>query len=272
MNYWQTNFDKVRDEYAPVFNAIERALAKFDIDFYLIGAQSRDVWTTHLDIDRRKTKDIDYSVFINDHGTWQKLNEYLMETEKFERDKGMPYRFYLGEFTIDLIPFGGIANNDEVVLENPKMELSVYGCTEVTEEAVVIHGKYKVVTLPGLCIMKLIAFGEKPERLKDWEDLLFILRNYHEIAGAELFEGKHDDLITDELDFPVASARLLGRNMQSILNKNANLKQLIIANLTNKLQKFSPADIDQMYEVRDANDKQVETLKLVSELIKGIKD
>jgi len=178
----------------------------------------------------------------------------------------------LGEFTIDLIPFGGIANNDEVVLENPKMELSVYGCTEVTEEAVVIHGKYKVVTLPGLCIMKLIAFGEKPERLKDWEDLLFILRNYHEIAGAELFEGKHDDLITDELDFPVASARLLGRNMQSILNKNANLKQLIIANLTNKLQNFSPADIDQMYEVRDANDKQVETLKLVSELIKGIKD
>ena len=46
----QTNFNSVRDAYAPVFDALERALQQFDIDFYLIGAQARDVWTNHLNI------------------------------------------------------------------------------------------------------------------------------------------------------------------------------------------------------------------------------
>ena len=272
MSILETNFDTVKEAYASVFEAIERVLLKFDIDFYLIGAQSRDVWTNHIDIDKRVTRDIDYCVLINDRGTWNELNTYLIEVEKFERDKNEPYRFYLGDDVIDLIPFGGIEQNGEVILDNPPMELSVYGCKEVAEEAEIIYGKYKVVTLPGLCILKLIAHDEKPERVKDWQDVLMILHNYSEIAGAQLYEGFYDDLIAGDFEFKVASARMLGRNMQEILQKNDELKGKIISIISKKMMNFSMDEIDQMYRVRDAGDTQVETLKLLSEVIKGIND
>lgn len=271
-NYWLNNFDKIRNEFAAVFNALERAFKKFDVDFYLIGAQSRDVWTSHLNVDRRKTKDIDYVVYVPERGVWKQLNEYLTEEEKFERDTKQPYRFYLDEFTIDLIPFGGIAENDEITLDNPTMELSVYGCTEVTEEAVVLNESFKVITLPGLCVMKLIAFSEKPGRVKDWDDFLFILKNYQEIAGTELFDGQHEDLVTEDFEFNIVSARLLGRHMHSILNKNEKIKHLVLRTVINKLQRFSPDEIDQMYKARDKGDKQIELLKSLSEVARGIMD
>jgi hypothetical protein len=64
MSYWQINFDKVKAQYHLVFEVLEKAFTKFEIDFYLIDAQSRDVWTNHLPIDKRITRDIDYSVYI----------------------------------------------------------------------------------------------------------------------------------------------------------------------------------------------------------------
>ncbi|MES2702916.1 MAG: hypothetical protein V4649_09770 [Bacteroidota bacterium] len=191
----------MKNNYAPVFDALERALQKFDIDFYLIGAQSRDVWTNHLNIEKRITRDIDYFVLTADRTTWDELNKYLIETEQFERDIKQPYRFYLKELTIDIIPFGGISEHDEVILHDPRTELSVYGCREVTREAVMIHGKYRVITLPGLCILKLIAFHENPNlRIKDWQDFLMIMTNYHEISGAQLFDGEYDDLIAGDFE------------------------------------------------------------------------
>ena len=273
MSILETNFDAVKEAYKSVFEALERALLKFDIDFYLIGAQSRDVWTNHIDMEKRVSRDIDYFVLINDTGTWSELNTYLIETEKFERDKDQPYRFYLEEHTIDLIPFGGIENNGEVVLDNPPMELSVYGSKEVAEEAEIIHGKYKVVTLPGLCILKLVAYNEKPDsRAKDWQDMLLILRNYSEIAGAQLFDGFCDDLIEGNFEFKVASARMLGRHMNVILRKNDGLKERVIEILSGKLMNFKPVEIDQMYQAKDRDDTQIETLKLLCEVIKGIND
>lgn len=76
----QTNFNAVREQYAPVFNALERSLRKFDIDFYLIGAQARDEWISHIGIINRLTKDIDYCLLVGDRETWDKLNEYLTAT------------------------------------------------------------------------------------------------------------------------------------------------------------------------------------------------
>lgn len=217
----------------------------------------------------RATRDIDYSVYIGNYEEWNELNEYLLN-EGFNRDEEQPYRFYYKVFTIDLLPFGGIEKNGEVVLKNPTIELSIYGCKEVVEEAVVIHDKYKVITLPGLCIMKLIAFSERPDRTKDIDDFLLILFNYHKIAGEHLFEDHHDDLIENDFELPAASARLLGRHMQSILNKNENLKNRIVAILKERLGKFSNEDIERMYNVRDKDGKQVEQMKLISEAIKGI--
>ncbi|MEO8414322.1 MAG: hypothetical protein ABI472_11715 [Ginsengibacter sp.] len=77
MSYWQTNFDQVKEQYHFVVGILEKAFAKFEIDFYLIGAQSRDVWTNHLSIDKRLTRDIDYSVFIANYEILEQLNNAI---------------------------------------------------------------------------------------------------------------------------------------------------------------------------------------------------
>ena len=55
-NIYKTNFDGVKEVYKGIFDALERALIKFDIDYYLIGAQSRDIWTNHLPLEKRTTR------------------------------------------------------------------------------------------------------------------------------------------------------------------------------------------------------------------------
>jgi predicted nucleotidyltransferase len=88
--------------------------------------------------------------------------------------------------------------------------------------------------LPGLCILKLIAFDEKPDwRFKDFEDYSLMMRNYGEIASEELFSGPYEDLVQGDFEISIAGARMLGRNMQTILNKNEILKKRITAILKN---------------------------------------
>jgi predicted nucleotidyltransferase len=274
MNYLKTNFEQIRKEYGETIDALERAFRKFEIDFYLIGAQSKEVWTRHLHLKgSRTTRDIDFNIFIREYQEWKDLNEYLVTIEGFERDKKAPYRFYHQGEIIDLLPFGGIEKDGEVILDNPITELSVYGCKDVTDSATVIDGIFKVVTLPGLCIMKLIAYHEKPEmRTKDFDDFLFILGHYQEIAGEQLFEGNYDDLLEGDLDMQVASARMLGRHLKPILDKNNDMRRIILETVKNKFKSFSENEIEQMYKHNEESDKGVVTLKLLLEVNKGIED
>lgn len=271
-NIYKINFEKVKEVYSDIFEALERAFKKFDMDYYLIGAQSRDVWIGHLDLAKRMTRDIDYCVYVKDRDTWNELTGYLTDKEGFIRDEREPYRFYKKNM-VDLIPFGGLEINREVVLYNPTTKLSVYGCKEVTEDAVILEGAFKIVTLSGLCIMKLIAYNEKPDsRAKDLDDYLFIVKNYHEMAGEELFSNKHADLIEGDFEVNVASARMLGRNMAITLNKNEKLKEKIISILSHQLRDFHESEIEEMYKIRERDNDLVLRFKLVLETIKGIKD
>lgn len=121
--------------------------------------------------------------------------------------------------------------------------------------------------------MKLVAFSEKPDkRAKDMDDFLFILENYCEIAGEQLFEGAYEDLIEGDFEMGIAAAKMLGRHMAVILNKNDVLKERVIDILNSRLKGFNDEEINQMYNVRDAGDSQVQRFKLILEVINGIID
>ncbi len=268
-NIYRTNYNSIREAYREIFDALERALHHFKIDFFLIGAQSRDVWINHLDLNKRTTRDIDFSVFVPDRETWNDLVDHLIEKEGFVRDEDQPYRFYKGEM-LDLIPFGGIEENGEVKLEDPDMEISVVGTREATEFAEPIDGSFKVVTLPGLCILKLVAYHEKPDRrAKDWDDFLFLLYNYLQISASDQLLEDQDDLISDDMDLGAVASRVLGRNMGELLQKNEWLRYKVLAILQKKLKDFSEEEIEQMYLLNE-DDDQVYMMKMVHETMKGI--
>ena len=275
MNFLQKNFERLKNEgLKETFEVLELAFKKYDIDYYLIGARARDLWTDHIALgEKRTTEDVDFCIYINEHEQYTKIVKDLVETYGFIRDKEEPYRFYFNG-TIDLIPFGGIEKDGEVLLENPPKALSVYGTKEALAYAEIVEGAFKVITLPGLCVLKLIAFYEKPDRrAKDLEDFYFLLVHYGEIAGGQLFEDvEHEDLIKDDFELTLASARLLGRQIKNIALGSQELSIKLNQILVSRLKGFSALEIDSMYHVRDSGDALVERFKLVTEVIKGLND
>lgn len=272
MDYLKINFEKVRNGVMKsTFESLERGFEKFNIDYYLIGAFARNVWLDHLSHlpDRRTTLDIDFSLYINDHDQFEALKNYLETVEGFVKDEE-PYRLYAkNQDIVDLIPFGGIEKNNEVYLEgNPPMSLSVFGNSTVLSHASIIETgetAFKICTIPGLCILKLIAGYEKPERReKDFGDFYYILENYFDISSDMLFDD-YPDLIAEEFDPLTAGAKMLGRQLLSILNESKELKAQINLILEQLRERFSSLEIDQMYQMEPENNK-IRKFKMINAL------
>lgn len=255
---------------------LEKGFAAFELDFYLIGAFARDIWLENINglPRRRRTADVDFAVYINRHTEYEQLKTYLVQTLGFRQD-AQSYRLVNpNDIMVDLLPFGGIEKNGEVFLEGrPPLEMSVLGTRQVTAEAVIVEGAFKVITLPGLCILKLVAFSEKPgSRAKDLQDFYYLLENYFTIAGHELYETPHDDLLEGDYDPDYAAARLLGRQIQQVASPDAALLQVVTRLLQERLERFSYADINQMIAAHGKADTAIFRMKLLAELLRGMAD
>lgn len=183
-NIFLQNYQKIKGQYGRIINALQITSEVLGIKFILIGAQSRNVWSSHLKMNKRETRDIDYSVQLRDYSEWQKLSEYLISEFGAEQEPEQPYRFKLDDQIFDIIPFGEFAQKREVVLGDNSMTLSVVGLKEVSEKGTEVIENNCIVSLPGLCILKLISYSEKPaDRKRDFEDFEFLLSNLTDIYG-----------------------------------------------------------------------------------------
>jgi predicted nucleotidyltransferase len=72
----------------------------------------------------------------------------------------------------------------------------------------------KVVSLPGLAVLKLFSWKERRfESNKDASDLAIILHSYWEAWNTDrISEGLPDVLEQEDFDFVAAGARLLGKD------------------------------------------------------------
>ncbi|OYD41772.1 hypothetical protein ACF3OC_17685 [Sphingobacterium cellulitidis] len=66
-----------------IFDVLERSFNQLNIDFYLIGALARQIWYEKGNLSFRTTKDVDYAVLVSNQDEYQRIREYLIDTEKF---------------------------------------------------------------------------------------------------------------------------------------------------------------------------------------------
>lgn len=257
-----------------MFDAIERVLTGMGIDFYLIGAVARDVWIEHLSYrDKRTTRDVDICVYVRDLEQYKAVQEALIIGEGFSRDAREPYRLYGPDSRmLDLIPFGDIERDGTVWLDDPPMELSVWGTKAVSAGAVTAFRAFKVITLPGLCVLKLLAWSTRPEwRAKDLEDVYFIFRHYFEIAGDALYDQPYDDLLTEDFEPNIAAARMLGRQMAEVLRESAEIYLKVRDVLADLMQNFTEKEVEELY-VGDNSDRRIVQHRLSLEVRRGMED
>lgn len=215
--------------------ALQRGFDQFDIDFYIVGAVARDIWMTQVynEPDHRTTKDLDLAVFISDLPVYEALQAWLTEREGFVLAQSsafcLLYPATTGNVVVDLMPFGAIADEQgDVYLTGRGMErISTVGFAEVLAEAATVATptgeQWRVVTLPGMVALKLVAWQDRPEkRGKDATDIWNLLAVYFDLVEDEVYTDHLDlfgeDDTTDPTDFKLlVGARVLGRQVGQLL-------------------------------------------------------
>lgn len=247
MSYYKINYKQLRQEpdISEMLSALERGFEKFGIDFYLVGAVARDVWMSGINkiAPRRTTGDIDFAVLINDKGIYETLIKHLIDIEGFTPFKGNAFvLIWKGKTEVDLLPFGAIEDEDGRVTTNGLglTNINLQGFTEVYEEGLPqldLEGKhqFKFCTLPGIVVLKLIAWDDRPEvRRDDIKDISDILNHFFNMYDNEIYEN-HNDLFGDEsADLKHIAARVMGREMNKIAKRNekvfSRIKGILDAN------------------------------------------
>ncbi len=280
-NILKIPFNKIRSEgnYKEILEALERGFNKFGIDFYLVGATAKDVWMrgVHEQPPKRATFDIDFGLMIKDSNTFEELKNYLIGEEGF-----VPYKenafvlIWKDKTQIDLIPFGELEKEGVATVKGTGFtSMNVEGFKEVFEQAseeIQTEGQhFKVCTLSGIVILKLIAWDDRPEmRGNDIDDIAEIIKNYFHFNSEAIWEHQ-SDLFTDDNDLDEIASQYLGREIEKIISGNARLSARIKEILEKGLSANNSNNLDELL-ARELDETIAYSRSLISHILAGINE
>lgn len=259
---------------------LEMEMTAVGINFYLIGAIARDVWLTALQgiEPKRITRDLDLAVLLSDKHQYALLKQRLVDTKRFiaSRDNAFTLIFE-DRRPVDLLPFGALTMEGGVqAIGDGLTSIRVDGFQEVfdagTESIIVDNQTFRVCTLAGIVVLKLIAYNDRPEhRPKDIQDIRLILQHYFTIAENDIFEHHNDLFGEDDIDLVQIGARVMGRQMQPIVNRSRKLSDKIRSILSRQIE-LDERSIVAEWLVRDTDWTLVYAINLLRQLKSGMSD
>lgn len=208
---------------------VARALG---IDYLVTGATARDILLVGVfGLETgRGTRDVDLAIAVDGWPQFETIKTRLVETGVFEADEQVIHKlFHLPSrgrrgYPVDLIPFGGVADAAETIAWPPdrSIVMNVAGYHEAFEAAPLVEIDpgfvVRVVSLPGLAILKLIAWTDRGAAdSRDAVDLAMLLRQYHAAGNEDRLYGNEIGVMESvNHDQDLAGARLLGRDIARV--------------------------------------------------------
>lgn len=234
---------------AHIMQLVSTAFSELNKEYFVIGATARDMLGLILgNTAKRQTLDLDITVCIDSWTDFEQIKQTLIKRGFFE-DKKVQQRLYYdctgNEFTLDVVPFGGIAIPDDVFSWPGERDtkLSVIGFDSALKNTIEIDVEgvfsFFIPTAPGLFILKLVAWSDRSKRLiyKDAVDLDFLIRSYF------LENSTCEDMIPIYTMLPDGDeyqwgAAMLAKDIVSIANQKdlALLKNILDCELAQKEQ------------------------------------
>jgi len=267
---------------AELLSKINQVAKEVNADFFVIGAAARDlVLEKGLGVTvGRATVDLDLGVMVNGWSSFSKLKAKLLSTGQFEMDKKIAHRFlYKSALPLDIIPFGKIESPPGSIKWPPDREIkmNVKGFQEAFDNSLLVRVgpdlNILFVSLPGLAVLKLVAWSERSSEAasKDAYDLALLLRSYVRAGNMDrLYKEKMDLLEAEDHDQDRAGARLLGQDMSRMMTKGTRTEILrILRNNTDpkKSQKLTIAISRQL-----GMDRYQEAQNLLVSVVRGIEE
>ncbi|WP_165497790.1 nucleotidyl transferase AbiEii/AbiGii toxin family protein [Pseudoduganella albidiflava] len=215
-----------------ILRAVQQITRSHDIDHFVIGATARDILMQHVFgiATGRATRDVDFAIAIRDWQQFGMIRTKLIATGQFHEASPIAHRLYFepgkhGEaYPLDLVPFGAVEHKPHEIAWPPDMHvvMNVAGYGEALQTALTVDvGGFdiRVVSLPGLAALKLLAWADRhDEHTKDALDLRFLMGNYHRAGNFDrLYDEAMDVMEKTGYDISLAGAALLGLDTRRML-------------------------------------------------------
>ena len=195
-------------------------MIKHFVPYYLIGVNAIALELLKSGIKPSiGAKDIDFAIMISSLEEYERISASLQK-EGFNKVKA-PWTFYSDKYNvaIDILPFGEIEEKDTIKFNERYSDLHILGFREVLDDAEEVQIEDKIVNippLPGMIILKLVAWSRPEERENDLADILKIVEHYFDqLLIAAIVLGRKSKQYLEK-------SKALSKRIKRLLNTNLN--------------------------------------------------
>lgn len=209
------------DTLLALIRTLDAVMEQLAIPYFIIGASARDILVEHVHgLDTaRATRDIDFAVAISSWEDYERLKAALSSTGEFTLGANAHRLMFgtgEGAYPLDLVPFDGVEKDGEIAWPprgESVMNVAGYGDAYASALDIEIEPGFqvKIVSLPAMVVLKILAWNDRPERDKHASDVFLVLRSYYQAGQFDrLYDEALDLLEQYDFELEVAGAALLG--------------------------------------------------------------
>lgn len=233
MEYTIHKEDLQNDLMAETLQVLAGCYRQLGAEVFVVGAAARDIALRLLDVTNapRRTMDLDVAVMLQEWNQYERLTSILLQNH-FEKAREKQRFYYLGSngrirFEVDIVPFGAIAEEDQVAWPpegSPVMSVRCFEDVMRAADKVTVDGAFafRLASLSGQFLIKLDTWNDRRMKTKkDAADMAFLLQNVY-VAYALAHDGlpPEVDTNTEHFDVIVAGAEWMAVDLKKILSDN----------------------------------------------------
>ena len=229
---------KIDSSFLTILESLDAAAGEVGIPYFIVGATARDmVLSMGYGIDvGRATADIDLGINVSSWDEFDQLKVALVKTGEFSDHRARQRLVFDSSIPIDIVPFGAISSADGNIRWPPGQDevMNVVGFEDAFKLAQPVRLREEPLldinfaSPIGLAVMKLVAWNDRNAAgNKDAIDLATVLRTYLDAGNRERLYSDHADLLTEDFDYVLAGAELLGRDIATSSVSSATRRLLI---------------------------------------------
>jgi predicted nucleotidyltransferase len=205
------------------------AAESLEIPVFVIGATARDIVFEYIYSIRPPvaTADIDFGVMAETWEDFSRLRKRLLDVNSFiDVDSRFKFKDHSTNVPIDIVPFGGLEDpSGSITFGYGGKNLTTAGFREAIASSIEVEAngfKFRVASIPGLVLLKLISFYDRPmERERDIQDIWLIFKRFLDLGNEERLYSEHNDLLDEpDFDLELAAPRMLGRDVAMLLTEH----------------------------------------------------
>lgn len=270
---------KIDSLFLTIFESLDAAANEIGIPYFIVGATARDMILSMgygIEISRA-TADIDLGINVSSWNEFNQLKEALTNTGLFSKHSARQRLIYNKSIPVDIVPFGAISSSDGNIHWPPNQDevMNIAGFEDAFKLAQPVRLREEppldinFASPLGLAIMKLIAWSDRNAAgNKDAIDLAIVLRAYLDAGNRERLYSDHPDLLTDDFDYVLAGAELLGRDISSSVSSTT--KMLIVEILQAETEVESQSRLAEDMSRRPSTIPFEQNFEMLLSMMKGV--